>query len=299
MGMGDRARAGIFAAALAGALAVTLALAGCTSLTRPFTHATAPVGVATAPSTPGAGSTPGPTTAPTAIAESPTQKKVDAVTAAEKATAADVPEAGLVVLQTDIATPNGDTRMHLTVKATGSDTYRLFVTDFHTTTTAGHDLWLRQYPESPGECIEDGVSFGHTTWGGSFGAGSTPDAEIDLSTAGDDPSFLQNAVISSDTQTGCWSVQAVVPLSWHTPDRHPGLKVVDSGSASGARGTVTTTADGQPQVYTIAAGDTPVGLEARFGISDRDLAYLIVRDHPLGTGELKSGLPINLDPASR
>ena len=68
--------------------------------------------------------------------------------------------------------------------------------------------------------------------------------------------------------SGCtgYLVVAAVPLTWHTPNRHPGLVVRDSGSAPGARGSVTLT-NGVPHFYTIAAGDTAVGLESRFGVS--------------------------------
>jgi LysM repeat protein len=289
-------------AAVALAVVTATALAGCSGVTSWSRPAPARTTVTAEPRT---AATSRPSTAPAASPASNAsiqEQRAAALDDAQRALAADVPKAGLVVMQTDIATPDRSVSMHLAVVATGSDDYTLRISDFHSTSTRVHDLFLRQFPESAGSCITDGISFGHATWGASLGAdAAAPPATVDLAQAGDDPSFLRTAVLTSETTAGgcgSWVVTAAVPLTWHAPQRHPGLVVRDSGSAPGATGSVTT-ANGVPHLYTVAAGDTVVGLESRFGVSERDLAYLTARNNGVGWGDIHSGEQLNLDPAER
>jgi LysM repeat protein len=289
------------AAAAALAVVTTMALAGCTGLTswsKPAPARSTITGAPLGPST-------APAVSPTSTASAQEQRAA-ALDDAQKAIAADVPKAGVVVMRTDIATPDRSVSMHLQVVATGSDTYTLQISDFHTTSGAQHDLFLRQFPESAGSCITEGISFGHATWGASLGAAAAPPATVDLAQAGDDPSFLKTAVLTSEPPAstsadgggcGSWLVTAAVPLTWHTPQRHPGLVVHDSGSAPGATGSVKISS-GVPRFYTVAAGDTLIGIESRFGVSERDLAYLTARNDGV-SDDIHSGEQLNLDPAQR
>jgi hypothetical protein len=287
-------RQAIAAAMLATATAV--ALAGCTGQT----HTSPPI---VPLHTPTVSATPRATGAAAAPPLSPAQKKVAALVQSEKSVSADVPAEGLVVASTPVATSNGAVSFHVAVTATGKDDYVVATSDFHSDVAgAPYQVFFRQFPEPLGSCIEDGVSFGYASWGGAGSTEQTLPAQVDLTAAGDDPSFLQNVVITqqpSDPASPCaWKVVGVAPLAWHAPDRHPGLAVHDSGPATGAEGQVTTVA-GKPQAYLIAAGDTATDVEARFGVTLRDLVWLNARSGAALGFQLDSGQKLNLDPALR
>ncbi|WP_147430096.1 LysM peptidoglycan-binding domain-containing protein [Frondihabitans australicus] len=280
-------------------MAGALALAGCTSLS-PFTH---PSGTAST-ATPGATAS-----APAAVAAlSPAQKKVAAITAKEAAVAAAKPAAGTVVATAHVAAPSslmsGAVSVTVTVVATGEDTYEIRTSDYHSSVAgAPYAIFFRQYPESVGDCIEDGVSFGYSDWGGPGVTYQSIPPTIDLSTAGDQPDFLKDVVlttgIAAQKTTACdpWAVLAVAPLVWHLPNRHPGVAPKDTGVGTEARGTVTTTSTGSPLTYTVAPGDTETGIEARFGISQRDLHWLTAQSGEFIGHRLAAGDKLNLDPA--
>ncbi|GAA4682466.1 LysM peptidoglycan-binding domain-containing protein [Frondihabitans cladoniiphilus] len=246
------------------------------------------------------------TTAPSHMPSSPTPTAVSP-TAPKHSTSdtwaeTDVPKRGLIVASADVATPTGKVGFHVDVTATGEDTYAIRTTDFHSNPPgAAYEMFFRQYDESVGSCITDGVSFGYASWGGPNSTAQAVPPQVDLTQAGDDPSFLKNVVITTSpaTLTSClWQVVAVTPLTWHTPNRHPGLDPHDTGNRPGATGTVTAT-NGTLRTYTTAAGDTEAGLEKRFGITLRDLQYLNAASKPGSPFTLYAGQQLNLDPLAR
>jgi hypothetical protein len=285
----------VAAGAVAAAMLVTLA--GCSSLTSwstpaPATHAA----LAPTPS-----STPSAAPSAASVTQSPAQKKVAALVEAQTAQTHDVPAKGLVVATASVSAPDGSVGFHIAVTATGSDAYEIEVSDYHSAVKgAPFQMFLRQYPESLGSFIEEGVSFGYASWGASE-TDHTPPQSVDLSTAGDDPTFLQNVVIttaSPASSQGAWKVVAVAPLVWHAPNRHSGLVVHDSGPASGATGTATKQ-NGVVASYLIARGDSVTDVEARFGLTLRDLVYLNARNAAAINFQLNWGQTLNLDPALR
>lgn len=189
------------------------------------------------------------------------QRTVAAITAKEAAVAKAVPAAGTVVATAHVGASDGSVGFDVSVVATGSDTYDITTSDYHASSQAvQYSMFFRQYPEQIGSCVEEGVSFGYTTWGGPGNSDHVVPRTVDLQTAGDDPSFLENVVITTSptdpASSSCaWKVAAVTDLTWHAPNRHPGLTVTDSGPAAGARGTVTRTTgstSSEPATYTIA-----------------------------------------------
>lgn len=304
-GCGAKASFRATRAAAAAALAVigAMALAGCTGLPA----IPAPTHGSNAVSTP----TPTATRFSQVTISGPAgaaQRKVDAVTAREAAVAKAVPAAGTVVATAHVGTSDGRVGFDVSVVATGSDAYDITTSNYHASSQAvQYNMFFRQYPEQIGSCVEEGVSFGYTNWGGPVNSDHVVPRSVDLQTAGDDPSFLENVVITTSptdlTNTSCmWTVVAVTDLTWHAPNRHPGLTVTDSGPAAGARGTVTRTTgstSSEPATYTIAPGDTLTGIEARFGLSTRDLVYLNARRAWADGFQIDSGQEVTLAPALR
>lgn len=117
-----------------------------------------------------------------------------------------------------------------------------------------------------------------------------------------DPSFLDSVVLTvsapNPADNCLWPVAEIAHLTWTMPDLHPGLAVVDSGTATGARGAVTIT-DGRPVSYVVAPGDTMASIAARFGITVADLAYLNPVHLALNPGMTMADDVYNLDRTSR
>lgn len=211
-----------------------------------------------------------------------------------------VPGAGTVGAETDVRTPDGSLALHLRVVATGNDGWVVQTSDYRSTKPGQYALFLRQFDEQVGDTIEDGVSFGYDNWGspGTDNADGPP-AQISLMTAGVDPGFLRDAVITSMGDEG-FRVLAVAPLTWTLPDRYPSLRIEDSGASVGANGTVEMQ-DGVPRWYHVAAGDTLEAITKRFGVSVAELDYLDarqLRDFSAGA-PLRSGTQLNLDRTKR
>lgn len=209
------------------------------------------------------------------------------------------PAQGTVVLDTDLATPDGRASIHLRVVANGHDDYTVQTSAYRSSLGIPLAIFFRQFDESVGDHVSEGVSFGYTNWAHPGVGTQAPPPEYVLD-AGDDPSFLRTAVLASedDATDPLWPVLAVAPLHWSTPDRHPDLHVVDGGSAPRARGTVDSEG-GVPRWYHVADRDVAADVAERFGVTTDDLDYLSARqavdvDQGLRTGEI-----LNLDRTKR
>lgn len=208
------------------------------------------------------------------------------------------PAAGTVVLDTDLATADGRASIHLRVVATGNDDYVVRTSAYRSTLGQPLAIFFRQFDERVGDTITDGVSFGYDAWGAPGETAQVPDQQFRLQEAGDDPSFLRTAVLVDRPETSPWTVLGVSQLDWHTPDRHPGLTVRDTGARSGATGSVESV-DGVPRWYHVADGDTLDAIGRRFGVTVDDLRYLSARQ-ALGLAyDLRAGETLNLDRTKR
>lgn len=242
----------------------------------------------------GCSTTDGSAEAPRA-ATTPTATETAAPT--ETATTA-APAAGTVVLDTDLASADGRASLHLRVVATGNDDYVVQTSGYRSTLGIPLAVFFRQFDEQVGDTIDDGVSFGYDAWGAPGETAQQPDAQFRLQEAGDDPSFLRTAVLVNRPESSPWQVLGVSELHWSTPDRHPDLRVADTGSRAGATGTVDRE-DGAPRWYHVAAGDRVEDVASRFGISVDDLTYLNARQ-ALGLAHaLQEGTLLNLDRTKR
>ncbi|MCU1409507.1 MAG: hypothetical protein JWR04_214 [Rhodoglobus sp.] len=150
---------------------------------------------------------------------------------------------------------------------------RVSIIGFTSTLPAEASLQLSPYPLTAERRCIDGFAF-------DLGLPPYDNDKLDLDLTkfgGDDPSFLDGAVISMGLRDGLGCVRTILaraPFAWSIPDMRPGLTVIDSGTASGAHGAVVTDADGAPVEYTVASGDVYSAIADRFGISVDDLDYL-------------------------
>lgn len=208
------------------------------------------------------------------------------------------PAAGTVVLDTDLASADGRASLHLRVVATGADDYVVQTSAYRSTLGQPLAVFFRQFDEQVGDTISEGVSFGYDAWGAPGETAQVPDTQFRLQEAGDDPSFLKTAVLVDRPATSPWRVLGVSDLHWSTPDRHPDLRVVDSGARSGATGTVES-AGATPRWYHVAAGDRLDDVAERFGVTVGDLRYLSARQALGSAYGLQAGETLNLDRTQR
>ena len=117
------------------------------------------------------------------------------------------------------------------------------------------------------------------------------------------PTFYQTLVVArpagsasgSTDQNGCaMTPLAFAPIAWTLPDPRPGLAVVDAGSETGARGTVTVIS-GAPTTYLVADGDNLSSIADRLGITVDDILFL----NPLDSAPLQPDQRLNLSKALR
>ncbi|GAA2061633.1 hypothetical protein BJ963_000652 [Leifsonia soli] len=109
-----------------------------------------------------------------------------------------------------------------------------------------------------------------------------------------DPSYLH-----SIEETAAGTVVAAAVLAWTLPSPYPSLRAVDHGAVSFARGT-TIVEDGVLTGYVPNPYDTLFAVSRRFGLTEVELAWLnpaLLAASP--DPEMKYGIPIALDPASR
>jgi hypothetical protein len=118
---------------------------------------------------------------------------------------------------------------------------------------------------------------------------------VDVASFGD-PSFLHSI---EETPAGDARVMAAAAITWTLPSAFPGLKPVDHGSVSNARGR-TIVEDGTLAYYIPSPNDTIFTVSRRFGLTEAQLVWLnpeLLMGSP--EPELKSGIGVNLDPGRR
>lgn len=140
-----------------------------------------------------------------------------------------------------------------------------------------HELHGSPQPIGIGDCFDSGWRLG-------LGLASMNESVVPTSIASGDLSFLDAVVLVEGPPPGendAWAASgclarasAVAPLTWVVPDQRPGLLVEDSGSTSGATGTVELGDDGEPRSYTVARNDVMAAIALRFGITEPDIRYL-------------------------
>lgn len=114
-----------------------------------------------------------------------------------------------------------------------------------------------------------------------------------------DPTYMRTAVIWAalpGMSIGFGSVVATASLTWNLPQMNMELEVIDSGSTTGARGEAALADDGTPVNYRVAAGDTALGVAARFGVTEGGLEWL--NPDRLPGRLLLEGITLNLSPES-
>lgn len=115
-----------------------------------------------------------------------------------------------------------------------------------------------------------------------------------------DPRYMRTAVIWAalpGISTGFGSVLATASLTWNLPHMDMELEVIDHGSSAGARGETALADDGTPVSYRVAAGDTAIGITARFGVTKDELEWL--NPDRLPGRMLLEDITLNLSPESR
>lgn len=128
-----------------------------------------------------------------------------------------------------------------------------------------------------------------------------PDGELVLPVLVDHASFGDPTFIHSieESPAGDGRVMAAAAITWTLPSAFPGLKPVDHGARSYARGRTVT--DGAVLAYYIPNRyDTVYTVSRRFGLTEAQLVWLnpeLLMDSP--QPELTSGVGVNLDPARR
>lgn len=118
---------------------------------------------------------------------------------------------------------------------------------------------------------------------------------VDLASFGD-PTFLHSI---EETPAGDARVIAAAAITWTLPSAFPGLKAVDSGSTTNARGR-TVSDNGTLAYYIPSPYDTIYQVTRRFGLTETQLLWLnpeLLANTP--DPELKSGIGVNLDPGRR
>ncbi|GAA0964891.1 LysM peptidoglycan-binding domain-containing protein [Frigoribacterium faeni] len=305
----DRPRFGLALTIVAVCVAaVTLVVAGLVVFGDPFglrgdddpTAATSP----SAPATPGAGAgtpsaepseTPSPTPSGTPSARPATAAPTDADQ--PDPTVSTVP-AGTVVAEGDVTSPKGSVSFHYRMVADGANGYDAQYSGFSSSLPVPVSLTLID--------IAPRVGDGLTSYG--VGAVTLDGASRTVALGTSQPSYLGTLVTYSSAgsadgvpvEIGPDKVLAVDSIGWSIPPRQSNIAPVDSGAASLAAGTVTsTTASGAPRRYEIAANDTIAAVAQRFGISVAAVIYLNAGLQVLGDDQvLFEGTTLNLDPDS-
>ncbi|MFD5863580.1 hypothetical protein ACFWGP_01380 [Agromyces sp. NPDC127015] len=157
--------------------------------------------------------------------------------------------------------------------------FEVVLTGISPAPTAGMTLELNSEPSTATrEVLKEGFSYYRYD-----PLATTADQAFRVPTPGtggfvtNDPSYLRTAVLwapAAGAERGFDEVVATAPLTWNLPDLNPGLRVVDHGAAEGATGEAVLDDDGTPLRYRIAAGDTSIGVTARFGVTVDDLRWL-------------------------
>lgn len=274
-------------------IALVAALAGCTS--------SQPV---TAPSL--GTSAPAPSSTRSSSHEAIGSSGTDAVSGPQATGAAafsyqPVPK-GTVVATGDFA-PGGSasTTGHVVVRNVVGDEYDVILTGFHTNLGTDVEAALDQTTTpSTSQCLtgSDSIDVGAVA----SGASQTVTAYLPPDKTGGDPSNLVDLALAgaNGDASGCGAgVEAVATLTWTFPPPYRHVAVVDEGPATGAEGTVTTTA-GAPTSYVVAPDDTMAGVLKRFGISIGQLDYLNPGSFEQGVDSVpQSGFTWNLSASAR
>ncbi|WP_243062194.1 LysM domain-containing protein [Humibacter sp. RRB41] len=285
-------------AALAIAVTVTAALAGCVSAENASAHAahshaphtTAPAKRPTASAAPDPAlshaATAGPVSSPV---PSPTLTPVPA---------------GTVVAQGSVASPKGSIHFNYRVVANGDNSYSAQYSNFTSTVPVPVSVTLLDIPPAVG----DGLTYhgvGDHVLGGPT---TTPTSSTASLGSEDQPSYLSALVtyssVASDNgvpvELGPNKVLAVNSVNWSIPVRQSNVHPVDHGARTYAAGKVTaTTPSGAPKSYLIAPGDLTAVVAERFGISVEDLIWLNANLQVFGDQQyLYEGTTLNLDPDS-
>lgn len=219
------------------------------------------------------------------------------------ATLTPVPQ-GTVVAEGDVASPKGSIHFHYRMVANGNNTYTAEYTGFTSTVPVPVSVTLLEIPPRVG----DGMTYhgvGDHPLGGPTTAGLT--STTTLGEVGQ-PSYLGTLVTYSSApsadgvpvELGPDKVLSVDSVHWSVPVRASNVHPVDGGARQGASGALAaTTASGAPKRYTVAPGDTPTDVAARFGIPVEYLLWLNP-DLPGDGGNqfLYASTTLNLDPDS-
>ena len=252
----------------------------------------------------GPSATPTPTPTPTPSGEptprAATAAPVDADLPAPSV--ASVP-AGTVVTEGDVRSPLGSVAYHYRVVADGSNGYDVQYSGFTSTLPVPVSATLIDIAPSVGDGLTS-YGVGSVLLGGPTSAPTSGGTTLGTS----QPSYLGTIVTYSSApsadgvplEIGPDKVLAVQSVAWSIPPRETNIAPADSGPASLAAGTVTSTTDaGAPRRYLVSPNDTTDAVAARFGISVAALIYLNAGLQVLDDEQrLFEGTTLNLDPAS-
>ncbi|MCP1502964.1 hypothetical protein J2Y89_001708 [Curtobacterium herbarum] len=297
-------------AALALAVLVTTATAGCSLLRGPDEFpAPQRTTASTAPATPEAD--PSASAEARRIAESASPRTPTAVpteAAAPDPTVSPIP-VGSVLSEADVVTPKGSVRFHYRVVVGADGTPTAQWSSFASTLPVPVATTFLETPPSVG----DGITWhgvGDTTLGGGPGATAAP-ASTALDPGRADPSWLGAIVVYSaaasagpdlPVEIGPGKVLAVQPVRWSVPARTTNVHPVDGGARPNATGKSSSdgSTDGAPTAYRIASEDLIGSVAARFGLSVKDLVWLNPDVTVYGDQQyLYEDTVLNLDPYRR
>jgi hypothetical protein len=288
------------------AVAITVILAGCSSVARNtaahVTHTRSHGGTGHASTTPKPSPTPAEAAPNPGLSHPATPGPASAHN--ENPTLTPVPR-GTVVAQGDVASPKGSIHFHYQMVANGDNTYFAQYSAFTSSVPVPISVTLIDVAPRVGDGLTYHGVGDHRLGGPTTGAAPTTSAS--LGSVGQ-PAYLGTLVTYSSapsavgvpTELGPNKVLAVNTVRWGIPVRQSNVHPVDGGKRTYASGPVTaTTASGAPKRYLVAPGDITAEVAQRFGISIQDLIWLNANLEVFGSQQyLYEGTTLNLDPDS-